>query len=111
MFWVINDEVASLVTDEVISDALSEGGRELRAGIMKRCIDYDRNYRLKSLGFNKHQRAVGAMYIYSKEVKSPIYENLERAVRDYASRVGASSIFPHIDERLVWKGGNLYWNP
>ena len=114
MFWSINMEVAQLLNDDEISAALGapdSGGREMRVGIMKRCLDYDKDYGLKRLGLNKDQRAVGAIYIFSKEVKSPAYERLEATVRAYAAHVGASSIFAEIDRRMIWKDGRLYWNP
>ena len=110
MFWSINMEVGRLLADDGISDALHSDGREMGIGIMKRCLDYDKDYELKRLGFNKDQRAVGAIYIFSKEVKSPAYERLETAVRTYAAHVGASSVFAEIDRRLIWKDGHLYWN-
>lgn len=111
MFWSINMEVGRLIADDEISNALSSGDREMMMGIMKRCLDYDKNYNLKRLGFNKNQRAVGSLYIFSKEVKSPAYENLEKAVRAYAIRVGASLVFAAIDKCLVWQDDHLHWNP
>ena len=110
MFWSINMEVGRLLADDGISDALHSDEREMGIGIMKRCLDYDKDYKLKSLGFNKDQRAVGAIYIFSKEVKSHAYERLETAVRTYAAHVGVSSVFAEIDRRLIWKDGHLYWN-
>ena len=111
MFWSINMEVARLLTDAGISAALESGGGEMIKGIMKRCLDYDKDYELKRLGFNKDQRAVGAIYIFSKEVKSPAYVCLGTAVRTYAAHVGASSVFAEIDMRLTWIDGHIYWNP
>ena len=111
MFWSINMEVGRLLADDEISNALFSGDREMAMGIMKRCLDYDSIYKLKRLGFNKDQRAVGALYIFSKEVKSSAYESLEMAVRAYAIRIGASSVFAAIDKCLVWQDGHLYWNP
>lgn len=111
MFWSINMEVGRLLADDGISNALHSGDRGMAMGIMKRCLDYDSNYKLKRLGFNKDQRAVGAIYIFSKEVKSPAYESLEKAVRAYAIRVGAPSVFGAIDKCLIWQDGHLYWNP
>lgn len=111
MFWSINMEVARLISDDGISRALHSGESKMRMGIMKRCLDYDKDYKLKKLGFNKDQRAVGAIYIFSKEVKSPAYEHLEKAVRTYAAHVGASSVFAEIDKRLIWQDERLYWNP
>lgn len=108
--WSINMEVGRLLADQGISDALDAGGGEMRRGIMKRCLDYDSNYGLKRLGFNKDQRAVAAIYIFSKEVKAPAYENLEIAVKKYGNFVGANSVFSKIDGCLVWQDGQLYWN-
>lgn len=53
MFWSINMEVGRLLADDGISDALHSGERGMAIGIMKRCLDYDSNYKLKRLGFNK----------------------------------------------------------
>ena len=111
MFWSINMEVGRLLADDGILNTLYSVESGMAIGIMKRCLDYDSNYKLKRLGFNKDQRAVGAIYIFSKEVKSPAYESLEKAVRAYATRVGASSVFEKIDKCLVWQDGHLYWNP
>ena len=108
MFWSINMEVGRLLADDGILDALHSG---MEMGIMKRCLAYDSNYKLKRLGFNKDQRAVGAIYIFSKEVKSPAFESLEKAVRAYGTRGGASSVFGDIDKCLIWKDGYSYWNP
>ena len=110
MFWSINMEVGRLLADDSISDALHSGGSEMTMGIAKRCLDYDKDYKLKRLGFNKNQRAVGAIYIFSKEVKSIEYERLEKAVRNYATHVGAISVFAEIDGHMIWKDGYLYWN-
>lgn len=104
-------EVGRLLADDGIRNALDSGGDEMVIGIMKRCLDYDSTFKLKRLGFNKDQRAVGAIYIFSKEVKSPAYESLEKAVRAYAIRVGASAVFGAIDKCLIWQDGRLYWNP
>lgn len=110
-FWSINMEVGRLLNDDGISDALRSDVREMQMGIMKRCLDYDKNYELKRLGFNKDQRAVGAIYMFSTEVKSPKYERLETAVRTYAARVGASSVFAEMDRHCILKDGQRYWNP
>jgi len=111
MFWTINMEVGRLLADDGVSDALRSGGREMQLGIMKRCIDYDKDYQLKRLGLNKDQRAVGALYIFSREVQSSSYECLETAVRTYAYQIGADSVFSEIDTHLVWQNGRLCWLP
>jgi hypothetical protein len=108
MFWSINMQLGRLLADDGISDALRSGGMEMQMGIMKRCLDYDKNYQMKRLGLTKDQRAVGAIYIFSKEVKSPAYERLEAAIRTYGAHVGASSVFAEIDRYLSWEDGRLY---
>jgi hypothetical protein len=101
--------VGRLLNDDGISAALRAGGDEMRNGIMQRCVDYDKDFKLKRLGLNADQRAVAALYIYSKEVKSAQYARLESAVRSYATNNGLGSPFTKVDSHIIWVDGHMTW--
>src|SRR5689334_23382903 len=109
LFGGIRLAVGRLLNDEEIEKALNAGGNDMQTGIMPRCIDYDRDYKLSRLGLGADQRAVGALYIFSKEVKSAPYVQLEKAVRNYAASKGLGSPFEKIDRHLSWVNGRMIW--
>ncbi|MGH9351354.1 MAG: hypothetical protein ACRD2G_04210 [Terriglobia bacterium] len=101
--------VGRLLNDQGISDALRAGREEIERGIMPRCVDYDKEFKLRRLGLNADQRAVAALYIYSKEIKSAQYARLESAVRRYAANNGLGSPFAKVDSHITWVGGHMTW--
>lgn len=107
----INFEAGKILADDNVSSALSAGGTEMQRGIMKRIIDYDKDYRLKKYAKSKTERAILALYIFSKEVESSDYEQLKIAVKTYASSVGVNANFSKIDSSLKLIDGRLYWDP
>ncbi|WP_286705305.1 hypothetical protein [Acidiphilium sp. 37-64-53] len=103
--------VGRLLADAEVHDALAEGGYDMQAGIMRRCLDYDHNYRLRRLRLNPDQRAVAAMYIFSKEVQSAPYARLGAAVENYATEKGISPPFAKVDTHISWIGDRMAWTP
>jgi len=101
--------VGRLLNDDGVSDALRAGGAEMQNGIMARCVDYDKDFKLNRLGLNADQRAVGALYVYSKEVKSAPYARLELAVRSYATKNSLDPPFTKIDSHINWVDGQMTW--
>ena len=78
---------------------------------MKRIIDYDKDYRLKKYAKSKLERAVLALYIFSKELDTPEYVALAETLKSYSSKKAINANFAKIDSSLKYVNGNLYWNP
>lgn len=81
----------------------------MQTGIMARCVAYDKDFKLRRLGLNADQRAVSALYIFSKEVDSVEYRKLENAARGYVTRTGIRSPFESIDKHISWNDGEMTW--
>ena len=107
----IQDEVLQLITSTEINRALHTDDDNFRKGIIKRCIDYDKDFALKKLSLGAHQRAVGALYIYSRELSTTPHLNLEAAVRSYALRNKIAEPFTKIDAKLKRVDGRMVWMP
>lgn len=105
----IRTAVGRMLNDEGISDALRAGGDQMEIGIMARCVDYDKEFKLRRLGLNADQRAVAALYIFSKEVKSAQYARLGSAVRGYATNNGLGFPFAKVDSHITWADGHMTW--
>jgi hypothetical protein len=101
--------VGRLLNDDQISDALRSGGDQMQTGIMTRCVDYDRDFKLRRLGLSADQRAVSALYIFSKEVKSKEYITLEEAIRNYVKRMNIHPPFANVDKHITWVKGEMTW--
>lgn len=101
--------IGRLLNDDHISHALRAGGDQMETGIIKRCVDYDKDFKLRRLGLNRDQRAIAALYIFAKEINSEEYHRLEAAIRDYAKRTGVRPPFKQVDSHLSWPGGQTTW--
>jgi hypothetical protein len=110
MFGIgVRAAIGRLLNDDQVSGALRLGGEEIQTGIMARCVDYDRDFRLRRLGLDPDQRAVAALYIFSKELQSKEYKQLEAAIRDYARRAHIRPPFSNVDRHLSWPDGKMTW--
>ena len=105
----VRGAVGRLLNDDRIRDALRSGGDQMQMGIMSRCVDYDRDFKLGRLGLDADQRAVSALYIFSKEVKSSEYRQLENSIRDYVKRTGIRPPFTNVDRHMSWIDGQMTW--
>jgi hypothetical protein len=111
MFFGINTEAAEILNDGGVDRAMDLGPPNMRKGIMKRIIDYDNNYRLKTYSNSKIERAILALYIFSKESDHPGFSELGAALKKYSSQNGIYANFAKIDSSLKSVGGQLYWEP
>ena len=108
--------IGRMLDNAVISKALDEGNEGMKGmdhisyGIFKRLLDYDKEYNLNRFGFTDDQRAIAALYIYSKEVRSPLYARVEAAVRGYAAENGCGAPFAKLDSHITWVDGHMTWN-
>lgn len=105
----IRGAVGRLLDNDEINAALHAGGDDMMNGIMSRCVDYDRDFRLNKLRLNADQRAIAALYIFSKEVKSPLYSKLKSAVRNYARGNAIEPPFETVDKHQTWVDGRMTW--
>lgn len=110
MFGGIRWAVGRLLNDDRITNALRAGGDQMQLGVMQRCVDYDKDFKLSRLGLNADQRAVSALYIFSQEVKSAQYAQLEVAVRSYATSASLGSPFEKVNSHITWIDGHMTWN-
>ncbi|NEX22570.1 hypothetical protein G3480_20050 [Thiorhodococcus mannitoliphagus] len=111
MFFGINTEAVEILHDEDVDKALDLGPPNMQRGIIKRIIDYDKNYRLKHHSKSKIERAILALYIFSKESDQRGFRELGDALKKYSSKNGVYANFAKIDASLQNVGGQLYWNP
>jgi hypothetical protein len=109
IFGSIRAEIVQLIVSREIDTALSTDDINFRKGIIQRCIDYDKNYDLRRFSLSAHQRAVAALYVYSKELTTAPYVRLEAAVRSYAKTRNIPQPFTTIDANLTRIDGRLAW--
>lgn len=111
MFSNINKEAADLLNADAVHAALDLGPPNMKRGIMQRIIDYDNNYRLKKYSKSKIERAILALYIFSKESTQPGFRELGGVLKKYSSENGIDANFTKIDSSLKNIGGQLFWEP